>query len=611
MKALFFVVLLVLIPPQAPPNTADIEGRVLRTGNQEPIPNAQITLIKSSAGETALPPGAVAALDSLPELVSMAFFGTISPAELNSSIEARERSLLVPPGTLARAIQTAITDDAGHFIFKNQAPGKYKVLAGLDGYFGPPSNGPAAISVTVEAQKPIPPTDVFMVKGGIITGRVRDPNGQPAVGVTVAAERVIYSYGRPLWTVAVSKATDDQGVFRIFWLTPGEYYLDVMPRVVTAVPGPQSSLARTFFPGVTDPAAAIPLIVKDGTEVAGIDLSIRTAGPTSIFKISGKATNPLAVSSPTPGAVGLPMRFTLSPREPGILDPTFPPSVQNSLPAAASQNGEFEIRNVRPGSYDLFITYQAPRVPAASPTPLLSTRFYIDRAQVDVRDSDVEGIDLQIQKGTELRGKVVGQGTTPIALENIKMRLRQLDTMPEGFAVIVGEIGVDSKGEFSAQDIPSARYTLRFSGLPETAYVADIRQGGTTVFDSGFNLGKQTGTLIEVLVNSNGATIEGSVQTGDQKPSANATVVLVPSPSHRQNAQMYKTVQTDDLGRFSMKGVAPGGYTLFAWESVPYTAWMNSDFLAKYENRGRAVVVSEGTRLEVQLDLIPGDINQR
>jgi hypothetical protein len=243
--------------------------------------------------------------------------------------------------------------------------------------------------------------------------------------------------------------------------------------------------------------------------------------------------------------------------------------------------------------------------------PLLLTRFYIDRARVDIRDSDVEGITLEIQPGTELRGKVVGQGSTSIAMDKIKIRLRQLDSMPEGYAVIVGEISVDLKGEFSAQNVPSARYALRFSGLPETAYVAEVRQGGTTVFDSGFTLGNQPATLIEVLVNSNGAIIEGIVQTANEKPSANATVVLVPPASHRQNALLYKTVQTDENGRFSLKGVAPGEYTLYAWENVPGTAWMNSDFLAKYQNRGRAVVVSQGARLDSQLELIPDDINPR
>ena len=60
-----------------------------------------------------------------------------------------------------------------------------------------------------------------------------------------------------------------------------------------------------------------------------------------------------------------------------------------------------------------------------------------------------------------------------------------------------------------------------------------------------------------------------------------------------------------------MKGVPPGKYALFAWESVPVTAWMNSDFLARYQNRGRQVLVTQGTRMNVQLDQIPDNSNRR
>jgi sarcosine oxidase gamma subunit len=456
-----------------------------------------------------------------------------------------------------------------------------------------------------------------MIKAGIITGRVRDPNRQPVPGIVVSATRTSYYNGRPQLNSVISKPTDDRGVFRIFWVSPGEYFVDATPRVATGVPGPQDSWARTFFPGVADPNTATSLVVKDGAEIEGIDFSMQSLSSTATFKISGKVINPLVVPNSTAGTVSNLLGFTLQPRELGILDSATTPGIRQTV----GPNGEFEIRKVRPGSYDLFVAYQLPRplpgapppsgTPAATPAPLLLTRFYIDRAPVDIRDSDVEGITLQIQPGTELRGNVVGQGSTSIAMDKIRIRLRQLDSMPEGYAVIVGEISVDSNGEFSTQNVPSARYALRFSGLPETAYVADVRQGGTTVFDSGFTLGNQPGTMIEVLVNSNGALIEGSVQAADKKPSANASVVLVPPASHRQNALLYKTVQTDENGRFSLKGVAPGEYTLYAWANVPSTAWMNSDFLAKYQNRGRAVVVSQGNRLEAQLELIPDDINRR
>jgi hypothetical protein len=618
MMALLLAALLMLAPPQAAQDTAVIEGRVLRAGTQEPIPNVQITLLKSSAGGTAITDETAAALDSLQQLVSSAPPG-ISHAYLDAVISSREQALGLAPGTFASLTSqtTALTDAAGHFSFKNQAPGRYGIRAILDGYFGPPVNGTASPTVTksvaVEAQKPVLPTDIFMVKGGIITGRVRDPNGQPAPGINVAATRLTYSNGRPQWTPAISKATDDRGEFRIFWISPGVYYVGLPPRVPTAVPGPQDSWARTFFPGVVDPTAATAIVIKDGAEIAGIDFSIQTIASTAIFKISGRATNPLAAPNPTTGVVDRNVNtFMLSPLEPGILDSVNPPAVQNSLPAAARPNGEFEIRNVRPGTYDLFIYYLAPGPPAAAP-PLPSSvqRDYIDRARVDIRNSDVEGITLQIQKGTEIRGKVVSQGTTSVPMDKIKINLRSQDTMPDAFAIIVGTISVDASGNFSAPDIASARYSLQVTGLPETAYVADIRQGGTTIFNTGFTAGNQPATLLEIVVNANGGTIEGNVQTLDHKPVPNSMVVLVPPESDRQNAMKYKTAPADEKGNFSMKGVPPGEYTLFAWESVPLTAWMNSDFLAKYQTRGRQVIAKQGTRVDVQLDLIPDDINRR
>jgi hypothetical protein len=73
---------------------------------------------------------------------------------------------------------------------------------------------------------------------------------------------------------------------------------------------------------------------------------------------------------------------------------------------------------------------------------------------------------------------------------------------------------------------------------------------------------------------------------------------------------MYKNAQTDDEGHFSIKGVAPGEYSMFAWENVYPTAWMNSDFLAKYQNRAHPVMASQGTHLDAQLELIPDDINR-
>jgi hypothetical protein len=71
-------------------------------------------------------------------------------------------------------------------------------------------------------------------------------------------------------------------------------------------------------------------------------------------------------------------------------------------------------------------------------------------------------------------------------MDKIRVSLRSLDTMPDAFAIIVGRIPVDASGTLSAHDIASARYAVQVSGLPENACVADVRQGGISVFNTGF-----------------------------------------------------------------------------------------------------------------------------
>lgn len=610
---MFLLAALLLAQPQASSqNSTIIEGRVVRAGTMEPIPNAQVTLGKTSAGGTGLNADAMAAMESLQQII---LNNPGLPQEtLDRLASSRETALGLPPGTLGvgTSPNTTLTDAAGHFSFKDQAAGRYTLRVSREGFFGPPVNGQASSTVsksfTVEANKATS-VDLTMIQGGVISGRVRDPNGQPARGVTVAANRVVYSNGRPQWQAQVSKTTDDRGEYRIFFLGPGEYYVGTAQRTINpTVPNPQDSWARTFFPGVSDPTTAAAVVITNGSEIPGVDFTIQSLASTATFTIKGKAVNPFNIPNPTTGVVDRSVSLLfLAPREPGILDSIDPPTVQNVAPTNVRTNGEFEIRNVRPGSYDL-IAGSMPSVPAAvpgTPTPPRMQRYYIDRKPIEIRNSDITDIDLELQKGFDLRGQVVAQGTVPIPLDRIRINLHSRDTIPETFATIVGSIVVDAKGMFASTEVPGAKMTIQVTGLPATAYVADIQQSGISVFDTGITVGQGPVTQVEILVNANGETIEGTVQNAERKPAPNATVVLVPPVNRRQNAMLYKNVTTDSTGHFSIQGVVPGEYTIYAWENVAPTAWMNAEFLAKYPGRGKVVVASQGTHLDAQLDLIP------
>jgi hypothetical protein len=66
----------------------------------------------------------------------------------------------------------------------------------------------------------------------------------------------------------------------------------------------------------------------------------------------------------------------------------------------------------------------------------------------------------------------------------------------------------------------------------------------------------------------------------------------------------------DSGGRFTISGVPPGDYKLFAWDEIDRGAYLDPDFLQPYEDFGKAVRVEEGSNVTLQLDLISGTDTQ-
>ena len=100
--------------------------------------------------------------------------------------------------------------------------------------------------------------------------------------------------------------------------------------------------------------------------------------------------------------------------------------MSNALALEARPDGEFEIRNVRPGFYDLYPLY----------VDSTARRFYTSRTPVEVR-RDLDGLNLTISPGVSLNGQatIAGTSTTGIKLDALKFTLRPLDTLPAATGV--------------------------------------------------------------------------------------------------------------------------------------------------------------------------------
>jgi hypothetical protein len=282
--------------------------------------------------------------------------------------------------------------------------------------------------------------------------------------------------------------------------------------------------------------------------------------------------------------------------------------------------GQFELRGIVPGQYELMASVSGN-----------GTQGW-GRTHVSVTSGELTDVVLNVHPGVAIKARLTVDGAaapytlqaaparggfdapsltapaavppgTPIPTPTYRIQLRSAEgSMPVVENLANQNVSFDPSGVFVFPSVPEGKYTVAVTPFPPTAYIADVKVGGTSVFDSGFDINSQTAE-IQVLLNTTGAKIQGRVVDGGQKPFASARVTLVPRETRRQNAQLYRAVSADASGNFTVNGVAPGEYKLFAWENVPNTAWMNAEFMAPYESRGAAITVSANGSSPATLDL--------
>jgi len=146
------------------------------------------------------------------------------------------------------------------------------------------------------------------------------------------------------------------------------------------------------------------------------------------------------------------------------------------------------------------------------------------------------------------------------------------------------------------------------SGIPANTYVKSIRLGPFDVMSDGLHLAGAPENPLEVLLATDGGTVNGTVlkTQGQQESFTNAVVALVPElPSLRRRAEFYQSANTDAKGAFKFQNIPPGDYKLFVWEFAPDMAWQNAEFIRAYESSGKPIRVNENSKQDVTLTAIP------
>lgn len=492
---------------------------------------------------------------------------------------------------------TATSGPDGGFRIENILPGRYRLFAERSGFLDTDKHHARSEGrvLTLHAGQEITDLQLRLQAAAVLRGHVTDEDGDPMVGAEVSAMRQTFVSGHRHWEQVGSERTNDLGEYRIANLPAGNVYISVNPppdfrnliesggaaadaRKKSATDRASAMVYQTdYYPGTSDRSQAMPIQLHAGDDFpANFSLT-----PSPSVSIRGQVVNLPPRTTATIMLQSRDFRLVTSGTE-------------------MHKDGTFVIRDVSPGSYTVLASVEGSAVPMMA------------RQDLDVGSNSVDGLHLAPQPGAIVRGRLrVASNARRFDPEQMYLVLESMEGEDDEVTMAGGRFSnlahVAANGEFLWNDVPAGTYFVQIvgnSGANQDWWVQALQADGRDVNDSGIGVNGAT-VFLDMVASANGATTDGVVIDAQEKPVANAVVVAVPEIRMRGRVDRYRQTVSDQTGHFSLRGLRPGHYTLFAWDSVEGQAYYNPEFLKIYEGRGTALNVSEGGRESIQLTVIP------
>jgi protocatechuate 3,4-dioxygenase beta subunit len=503
---------------------------------------------------------------------------------------------------------TATTGADGGFRIENILPGRYHLFAERTGLLDSDKHRahPDGRILTLTAGQEVKDIHIRLQAAAIVRGRVTDEDGDPMANAEVSVLRQSFASGRSHWEQVAAERTNDLGEYRIANLAAGNVYVSVSPppdfkslieasgaaarAAFGAAPNEThdtektgTSYQTTYYPGTSDRSQASPIHLHAGDDFP-VNFSL-TPGPA--LSIHGSVVN---LPPRTSASIMLQSRdFSI---------------VLNG--AEMHKDGSFVIRDVSPGSYNILATVEGSTVPMMA------------RQSLQVVSSNIDGLRLAPQPGALLRGRLrlESRGTGRIDGETF-LALQSADGDGDDGVVNPGDrfsnlahVGAD--GSFEWKDVPPGNYyvqIMRENDANGDWFLKSLSAGGRDMNDSGIAVNGGT-IMLDLVASADGGVISGVVIDAKGEPVANAVVVAAPEARMRRRVDRYRKTVSDQSGHFSLRGIRPGDYTVFSWESVEGEAFYSPEFLKAYEAQGVAVPIAEGSQKALQLTAIPSADDQ-
>lgn len=451
---------------------------------------------------------------------------------------------------IEKPLPKATTDDDGHFQLTNVPAGNYLLQTFTPAFVAPSDDYPrgrAGKVINLSDGEAVEGIDIALSRGGVITGRVTDANGQPLIQESVhlaALDERGQKRGVNL-PYSFMLATDDRGVYRLFGVPPGRYIVSVGVDTKFAYARPNfgtNYYSLTYHPDAKDESRATVIEVTSGSEAAGIDITLGAAS--KAYRASGRIVD-ADTGKPVAGLSYGYGTLQQDGRSFGSIATTA---------ARSNSRGEFQLDGIMPGHYAVFTSSND------------ASGFYSDPGVFDITDADVTGIEIKVHRGSTITGIVVVEGDAPEDAPRLSnLRIGASVTSQSLSAPRFTPINVAPDGSFSATGLQpgKANFNLAMYPIPKGLSLTRLERDGVEQ-PEGIEIaaGEQISGIKVVLAYGTGV-IRGQVKIEGGASLDGARMFVACRQIPNGQGRGVPTVSPDTRGRFAFDGLLPGDYEIF------------------------------------------------